>query len=187
MKKSLFALATLVMFVAGQAQSTGVKFGIKGGVQFTNFAGKSYFNESFDAKTGFYIGGLVDIPVSGNFHVQPELLYSMEGATITDTGTGQLDFGISYMRIPIMAKYYIMQGLSLQAGPEIAFKIGANEDYADEAIASTDFGLGIGAGYELPMGLMFDIRYNLGLSNIDENGDDDIKNTGLQLGLGYRF
>lgn len=90
-----------------------------------------------------------------------------------------------------MAKYYIMEGLSLQAGPELAFKVGAEDDFTDEAIKSMDFGLGIGAGYELPMGLMFDVRYNLGLSNIAEEdvfGDGvEIKNTGIQLGLGYRF
>jgi hypothetical protein len=85
-----------------------------------------------------------------------------------------------------MAKYYVMEGLSLQAGPEIAFKVGA-DDEIDEGTKSMDFGLGAGAAYELPMGLFFDVRYNLGLSNISEEDDFDIKNTGVQVGLGWRF
>ena len=189
MKKLVLTIFALAAFSASNAQGADtVKFGVKAGVQFTNFAGDDAgFGESWDPKTGFFIGGLVDLPVSGNFHVQPELLYSMEGATVGDTGAGELDYGVSYLRIPVMAKYYIIQGLSLQAGPEIAFKIGTAEDYADDAIKSMDFGIGAGAGYELPMGLMFDIRYNLGLSNISDLEDREFNNTGVQLGVGYRF
>lgn len=158
------------------SSSEGMKFGVKAGLNMTNFTG----DLDSDAKTSFYIGGLVDFAVSDKFHVQPELLYSMEGAD--DDG------GISYLRVPIMAKYYIMEGLSLQAGPEIAFKVATEEDLLDEMTKSTDFGLGFGAGYELSNGLMFDARYNAGMTNIyDGDGDFDIKNTGFQIGLGYRF
>lgn len=176
MKKILLsAVAVFAFAYAAQAQSEEMKFGVKAGVGFTNF---STDGDSPDGATGFYVGGLVDLPVSGNFHVQPEVLYSAEGAD---------DAGIDYIRIPIMAKYYVMEGLSLQVGPEIAFKVSA-DDGLDEFTKSTDFGLGAGAGYELPMGLFFDVRYNLGLSNIsdiDEGGD--IKNTGFQVGAGWRF
>lgn len=183
MKKIIFSALALFAFGFANAQDAdGIKFGVKAGVQFTNFSGDG----DWDGKTGFYIGGLVDIPVAEDFHVQPELLYSMEGAEAEEFG-GTADYGISYLRIPIMAKYYVMEGLNLQAGPMVAFKIGTAEDYADEASKSIDFGLGIGAGYELPMGVFFDVRYNLGLSNISDEDGTDVKNTGFQLGVGYRF
>lgn len=181
MKKLFLAGAALLAFTAASAQADGTKFGIKGGVQFTNFAGDGDWN----GKTGFYVGGLVDLAVAENFHIQPELLFSMEGAE-GDTPPNDVDFGISYLRIPVMLKYYVMEGFNLQVGPEIAFKIATAEEAVDEAITSTDFGLGAGLGYEMASGLMFDVRYNLGLSNITE-GDGDLKNTGIQLGLGYRF
>jgi len=178
MKKLILTVAAVFACGFANAQSEGVKFGLKAGLNLTNFTG----DVESDGATSFYVGGLVDLAVSENFHVQPELLYSMEGAD---------DASVSYLRIPIMAKYYIMEGLNLQAGPEIAFKVAAEDDFTDEVIKSMDFGLGIGAAYEMPMGLMFDVRYNLGLSNIAESdvvGDDvEIKNTGIQLGIGYRF
>ena len=174
MKKVFLTAVALFAFGFANAQADGVKFGVKAGVNLTNFTG----DVESDQGTGFYIGGLVDLAVSGNFHVQPELLYSVEGAK---------DASVSYLRIPVMAKYYVMQGLSLQVGPEIAFKIAAEDDFTDEVIKSMDFGIGAGAGYELPMGLMFDIRYNLGLANISEVEGADIKNVGIQLGVGYRF
>jgi opacity protein-like surface antigen len=186
MKKIVLSALALFAFGFANAQDAkgdqGVRFGVKAGADFTNFTGDG----EWDGKTGFYVGGLVDLTVAENFHVQPELLYSMEGAEV-DVEGATADYGVSYIRIPVMAKYYIMEGLSLQAGPEIAFKIGTAEDYADEAIKSMDFGLGIGGAYELASGLMFDVRYNLGLSNVSEDDTVDVKNTGIMLGLGYRF
>lgn len=183
MKKLMFSALALFAFGFANAQDSDMKFGVKGGVQFTNFTGDG----DWDGKTGFYVGGLVDFAVAEDFHVQPELLFSMEGAEADLGALGTADYGITYLRVPIMAKYYIMDGLNLQAGPQVAFKIATAEDYGDEASKSIDFGLGIGAGYELEGGFLVDVRYNLGLSNISENDDADVKNTGIMLGVGYRF
>jgi opacity protein-like surface antigen len=172
MKKIIFLFAALAGSFAMQAQ--GINFGVKAGANFTNFGGDA----DTDGKTGFYVGALADLPISGNFHLQPEVQYSSEGS--------DNDGNIDYIRIPIMAKYYVMEGLSLQAGPEVAFKIAA-DDFVDEATKSIDFGLGGGVGYELPMGLFFDARYNVGLSNISDVDGFDLKNTGFQIGAGYRF
>lgn len=181
MKKVLLSAVAILAFGFANAQddakkgSSDMKFGVKAGYSSTNFTGDA----DTDPRGGFYIGGLVDFTVSEKFHVQPELMYSTEGASD--------DAGIDYLRLPIMAKYYVMEGLSLQAGPEIAFKIAAQEDLLDEATKSLDFGLGFGAGYELSNGLMFDARYNLGLANISDVDGFDFGNAGLQIGLGYRF
>ncbi|UOK42493.1 MULTISPECIES: porin family protein [Flavobacterium] len=185
MKRIILTVAAVFAFGFANAQdksasSDAIKFGVKGGVQFTNFAGDDA--DGLDGKTGFYIGGLADFTVSEKFHVQPELLFSTEGAE--EDG---FDLGLSYLRLPIMAKYYVMEGLNIQAGPEVAFKVAAAEDLFDDSTKSVDFGLGFGAGYEMASGLMFDARYNLGLSNIADYEDGDLKNTGFQVGLGYRF
>ena len=161
-------------FGAMQAQSEEMKFGVKAGAAQTNLAGEG---DTGDTKIGFYAGGLIDLPVAGNFHVQPELLFSMEGAE---------DAGLTYLRVPVMAKYYIIEGLSLQAGPQLGIKVGAEDDFIDESTKSVDFGLAAGAAYELPMGLFFDIRYNAGLANISE-GEGDVNTLGVMLGVGWRF
>lgn len=172
MKQLLFSVLAVCMFTVGQAQE--ITFGMKAGVNFSNFT----VNEgSFDGRTGFYVGALVDWSFSETFHLQPEVLFSQEGAS---------DASLSYIRIPIMAKYYIMEGLSLLTGPSIAFKIAAEDDFVDEITKSMDIGFGIGAAYEMPMGLFFDARYNIGVANISELGGD-IKNSNFQIGVGYRF
>ncbi len=162
-----------VVLTATFANAQDKKFGVKAGYQSTNFTGDVTGN---DPNGGFYLGGLVDFSVSEKFHVQPELMYSIEGAK---------DAKLNYLRIPIMAKFYVMDGLSLQAGPELAFKAGGDDTIKD-GVKSMDYGLGLGAGYELESGLMFDARYNLGLANISDAAGS-LKNVGIQIGLGYRF
>ena len=171
MKKIILSILAVAAF--GTANAQDIKFGVKAGANFSNFTGDA----DSDGKTGFYVGGLADFAISEKFHVQPELLYSMEGAK---------DAEMDFLRIPIMAKYYVMDGLNLQAGPVLGFKINAEEGL-DEATKSLDYGLGFGAAYELEKGLFFDVRYNLGLSNISDVDGFDIGTSAFQVGLGYRF
>ncbi|MDD2985767.1 porin family protein [Flavobacterium sp.] len=171
MKKIILTIMAFAAF--GTANAQDIKFGVKAGANFSNFTGDA----DVDGRTGFYIGGLADFTVSEKFHVQPEVLYSMEGGK---------DAELDFVRIPIMAKYYVMDGLNLQAGPMLGFKIGG-EDGLDEATKSLDYGLGFGAAYELPIGVFFDLRYNLGLANISDNDMFDLGTTAFQVGLGYRF
>lgn len=171
MKKLI--LSFLVVIAFGTVNAQDMKFGVKAGANFSNLTGDA----DVDGRTGFYIGGLVDFGISEKFHVQPEILYSMEGGK---------DAELDFVRIPIMAKYYLMDGLNIQAGPMLGFKIGA-EDGLDEVTKSFDYGLGFGAAYELPIGVFFDLRYNLGLSNISDFDGEDVGTTAFQVGLGYRF
>lgn len=174
MKKLFLSAIAVLAFGFANAQSSEMKFGVKAG-----FTPSSTFTGDFegDATSGFYVGGLVDLAVADNFHVQPELLYSTEGAK---------DAKLNYLRIPIMAKYYIMEGLSLQAGPELGFVAGGDSEIKD-AVKSMDYGLGAGAGYELESGLMFDARYNIGMANIVKEGSGKLGTASINIGLGYRF
>ena len=52
---------------------------------------------------------------------------------------------------------------------------------------STNFSFAIGAGYKLASGLGFGARYNLGLSNIADESESDLKVGGFQVGLSYTF
>lgn len=173
MKKLFLSALAVFAFATASAQSDTVVFGVKGGLQVSTFQGDG----SFDSKTGFYIGGLVDLPIAGNFHIQPELLYSMEGADGLD---------MSFVRIPIMAKYYIIENLSLQAGPQLGFRVNA-EDGLDDVTKSFDAGISGGAGYEFPFGLFVDARVNVGLVNISDISGVDMTTHSFMVGAGYRF
>jgi len=181
MKNLLIILVVSVFAFSVQGQE--IKFGAKAGANFSNLNFSSDFGSlTPDGATSFYIGGLADIGFSEKLHIQPELLYSIEGAKDSD---------ISYLALPVMFKYYILGGLNVQAGPQVGFVLDAEN--GTDGLKSTNFGFNFGAAYELPGGFFADARYNLGLSNIvDDQGNqgaDDfkVKTKGFQIGVGFRF
>ncbi|WP_294822418.1 porin family protein [uncultured Flavobacterium sp.] len=199
MKKILLS-AVAVMAFGAAAQAQEMKFGVKAGL---NIANQGSDAETEGSRMGLHIGGVAEFKLSENFSIQPELLYSMMGSkvnTITeDLTVEEVDNKLDYLTLPVLAKYYIMEGLSLEAGPYVGFLMSAKQEDTDikDGIKSIDFGLNAGVAYDLPMGVFFQARYVLGLSDINDAGDTEIggvtyeapkvTNNGLQISVGYKF
>jgi len=201
MKKNVLTLlAVLALSTAAFAQ-TPTEFGIKAGVNIANYGGDI---EGTDARTGLHVGVVAEMKLSDNFSVQPELLYSMQGATYSesfDDVPGEITDKLDFILLPVMAKYYIIDGLSLEVGPQFGILLSAKSEAeaggetaeADiEVYRNFDMALNGGVGYELPMGLFVQARYSLGVTNIIEDTNDSIDdfvltNNNFQLSVGYKF
>lgn len=197
MKKILLsAVAVMALGYAAQAQSEDMKFGVKAGLNISNLGGDM---ETDGSRTGLHIGGVAEFKISETFSVQPEILYSMMGAKVKEADFESLDvveydINLDYLSIPIMAKYYVAEGFSVEAGPYVSFLMSAKEDGNDakDYYKGVDFGLGGGVAYDLPMGVFFQIRYSAGLSDINDfevEGLESAKitNNALQVSVGYKF
>lgn len=203
MKKIVLSLlAVAAMGLSANAQQV-VKFGPKAGVNLSNLSGGDADN--LDMKVGFHVGAFAEIFFTDKFALQPELLYSTQGAKGEILG-GDFEAKYDFINIPIMAKYYVIDNLAVEAGPYVGFLMKAeNElsgstssfsgDVKDE-MKSVDFGLGFGASYSLDNGFFAGARYSLGLSKIGEKNDaavlsmglgEDIKNSVIQISVGYKF
>ncbi|SDS27613.1 Outer membrane protein beta-barrel domain-containing protein [Formosa sp. Hel1_31_208] len=201
MKKLLVCLFVTVFalaFVNAQNTNESVKFGAKAGVNFSDITGDDA--DSFKGRTSFHVGGAVEIPISESFSIQPEILYSSQGSDweemfegMTFSGTVKADF----LNVPIMAKYYVVEGLSIEAGPQVGILLSAKEETEGEEVdikddlKGIDFGVNFGLGYQLDNGINFAARYNLGLSDLNDNpdflGESSYKNSVIQLSVGYFF
>ncbi|WAC02881.1 porin family protein [Lacinutrix neustonica] len=215
MKKLLFTAAIAVLgFTTVNAQE--VQFGAKAGVNFATLSGDNV--DGVDSKTGFHVGVVAEIMVSEKFSFQPEIMYSAQGASTSYSETQ--NFGgdtysyeeeekakLNYINLPLMGKFYVAEGFSVEAGPQIGFLISAKGEYEYsetlngvtqsgseeediENISSVDLGVNFGLGYKLDNGLNFGARYNLGLSNInDYEGADNNKvhNNVIQVSVGFMF
>lgn len=205
MKKLLLIAGVALLTLSTQAQE--IRMGAKAGLNLATIGG----DDTGDAKsrTSFHIGGLVEIPISEKFSVQPELLYSSQGATAKDSETflGQTisfesKLKLDYINIPIMAKYYVIEGLAIEAGPQVGFLVSAKgeievtgggeaeseKEDIKEFYNTLDFGVGLGASYRLDMGVFFGVRYNLGLANINkDSGNFKNQNNVFQISAGYTF
>ncbi len=187
MKKLLLSAAAVMAFsFATQAQE--VKFGAKVGVNIADLGGDA---ETDGSLTGLHIGGVAEIKLTETFSVQPELVYSMQGAAVKDELGGDADLKLGYLNVPIMAKYYLMEGLSIEAGPQVGFLMSAKaeDDDVKDGYKSIDFALNGGVAYDLPMGVFFQARYSAGLSDINdfEGSDAKITNNVISLSVGYKF
>src|SRR5690554_2287798 len=157
---SLFALAA--MGLSANAQQV-VKFGPKAGVNFANLSGDDI--EDSKMKTSFHVGAFAEIFFTDKFAIQPEVLFSAQGA---EEKEGDGKWNLDYINIPIMAKYYVIDGLAVEAGPYVGFNM--NSELESEGVTmdvkdgtkSVDFGLGLGANYNLDNGFFIGARYNLG-------------------------
>lgn len=177
-------LLSIFLFVTGVVANAQLKFGVKAGANISNVA-----VEKSENKVGFNTGVFAQYKFA-KFAVQPEVLFSMQGAKF-DGGKSELN----YINIPVMAQYYIIPGLAVEAGPQLGFLISAKdkvdgEDFSDvkDFMNSTDFAINFGASYELPVlpvGVF--ARYSLGLSDIAKEGSDPGKNRVFQIGAFVKF
>ena len=191
MKKNILTAIAILAFGFVNAQQT--RFGIKGGVSLTNFSGDAEAN----SKVGFLVGGFAEIKVIERLSIQPELLFSAQGARYEYIGMDNTNLNLSYINIPVLAKFYVTKEFAVEGGPQIGFLTSAKDDGEDvkNFYKSADFGFNFGAGYNFTDNLSVGLRYTVGLSGVVDGGDyDDIddyydsaKNSVLALSLAYKF
>ncbi|MBL4745474.1 MAG: PorT family protein [Flavobacteriaceae bacterium] len=201
-KLFLTAMIAVLSVVCIHAQAS---FGVKAGVNFANMTGDVADNSML---TGVHIGVIGEFKVSDKFSVQPELLYAMQGYKSKDFDglvTSDDTLKLSYINLPVMLKYYMIEGMSIEFGPQIGILLAAKADGSeiyegettswkdydmDEYLEKVDFSLNFGLGYELENNLFFQARYTIGLSDIskqEEGYEGKLKNNVIQLSVGYKF
>ncbi|MBW1295160.1 porin family protein [Aquimarina litoralis] len=171
--KKLFLLAIVLIGFTSISNAQSLKLGIKGGINLSTINGDNV-PSNLDARTGYHIGVAAQIGLPGKFAIQPELLYSAQGAD---------DLDIDYVNIPILVKYKFLKFLSFEAGPQ--FGVLVNDDYAD-AIETKNFDVSAAAGAGVEFGKFFaQARYNFGITDVVDNSD--VRNGTFQLSVGYYF
>lgn len=169
--------------VQGSGPSDGIeelRFGVKAGLNVSTFLGNDFVD--ITPKLGAYFGGMAEIPVFfDNFYLQPELLFSFQGA---DVGPGNLN--LTYIHLPVMAKYHFTDKIAVEIGPQLGFLLGDNgEDYGTVDTNTVHVGLNLGGGYRLNDNFYFQLRFGVGLSKVLDNSD--LKNGIISLGACYFF
>jgi len=191
MKFYLVTILTIMVLAAGtvnaqQHINIGTKIGVNS-YSISNDVGPSY-----DSKIGLHAGILGHIHLDGTggqFALQPELVYSMQGGKF-----GGTNFNLDYLNIPVIVQYMFDNGFRLQAGPQLGLLVRAKAEGNNTSVdvkddfKTMDLGLSLGAGYiHVPSSFGIDIRYNIGLSDITENSNVQSNSRGIQVGVFYLF
>lgn len=186
MKRVFCIVSTILLSIlAASAQET--HFGLKAGL---NVASATLSpGGDYNSKAGLHVGGLAHIHLNKNFALQPEIVYSMQGGERSDGIRLKLD----YINIPLLVQYMTDNGFRLQTGPQLGFLVSAKtkvddvEENRKESFKGTDFSWTFGAGYLFPGGFGLDARYNLGINDVWEPSNAEIKNSVFQFGVFYQF
>jgi hypothetical protein len=193
MIKIKLVLTTLlaVILICGTATAQHVNFGIKGGLNLYNI--KNDNNVTYDNSVGFHLGLLAHIHLAKRFALQPEVIYSTQGANYS-IGSTNGDLKLDYINIPLLFQFMFDNGFRLQAGPQVGVLVSAKSKFGSltsevkNNYSNVDVGATAGISYvHPPSGFGFDARYNAGLNNINENSSVTSKNRGFQLGVFYLF
>ncbi|WP_280139524.1 porin family protein [Aquimarina amphilecti] len=165
--------------------------GFKGGINYSSILGDA---DDISGRVSIHLGAVVEYPISSKFYVQGELLYSAQGYKVEVAGQEQ-KISLNYISLPIITKFYVTDKISLETGPQFSIltTVG-NDEVADndpffDSFNDFDFSWALGAGYKLESGLFFQLRYNLGLTNINDTAIIDVtnRNSVAQLSVGYLF
>jgi opacity protein-like surface antigen len=186
MKKLL--LTTFLAFGFFATAQT-IDFGVKGGINFSNFNG-SIVGVSTNNLTNFHFGFVTEFHLFENFSIQPELLYITKGAELKGFDE-QVKNELGYLALPILAKFYLTEnGLSLEAGPQFSFLVNERNEIADGA-KKMDLGIVGGLGYQLTDNIFVQARYVAGLTKVYDGdtagGTIDLKHSVIMLSAGIKF
>ncbi len=195
MKKISFIALFIISFYPLQAQ---LQFGIKAGINQTTFNATYVSDVTYTPKTNFNAGVIVSFPLGSAFSLQPEAVYSGQGANINTTNVNGV-YKYQMLNFPVLIKIVIVSHFFAETGPQVGFTLGAKiyeGGYPTTNIKSQtkspDYSWTFGVGYQLPMNLGLDIRYNLGLTDLAKDGsnsynDGSVKNSVIQVGIYYIF
>ena len=209
MKKLFVGLAVVV-----GSMSFAQQFGIKAGANISSIS-KDGFEDS-KSKVGFYGGLFMNAPLSEQFSIQPEVLYSQQGAEVKRTYTvlgntttidGKLN--LDYITVPVMFQFKATPEFYIEAGPEFGFLVNAkqkgdikvngntvasNTYDAKDNYNSFNMGAALGVGFNVTENFGVNARYVAGFTDINKDGNtslqnDDNKNRNntFQVGLNYKF
>lgn len=186
MKKIILA-AVLFIATSAAVQAQFLQIGVKAGVNFASQTGDAYLEDvAFDKDgiTSFHAGLVAELKLLESFSIQPELLYSTQGATYKNAGN-EFKNELGYLSIPVMAKFYLGKSFSIEAGPQASFLLSERNDFDVKDAETFDFALNAGLGFKITKNLFIQGRYSLGLTEASKNAD--VKNSTVQLSAGFMF
>lgn len=194
MNRTMILTAMLSLVLVGSTTTQAAEEiygGFKGGVNFANQSVDPADSELSDSRTGMALGGYVGIPVNQSFAVQPEALFTMkgdEGSVGSVSGSTKLN----YIEMPVLARVGFMTDASarpsIYAGPSVGFNLSAktetdtgsatDETDIKEETNPIDFGMVVGGGVAFAMGeskrnVGLDLRYTMGLTNVNDSASAD--------------
>ena len=158
-------------------------------------------------KIASHIGGFVEYFFTDAIAVQPELLYTIKGASFKDATDEEYTsaYVLKYISIPVMAKYYVSKSFSVEIGPYASYLLSAKNVEVNGIFSSAlgseaaaidlkdsfkpfEFGAALGFTYVTKKGIYLGARYEYGILDIAkplEDVDASFRNATIMASVGF--
>jgi hypothetical protein len=166
---------------------------------------------------GFIIGGEVEYQLTKMFSIAAGVNYAQQGSGWKDEDLNingvKMDIKdakieLAYVNVPLVLNAYLFKGFAVKTGVQFGFLTSADlkatmraekgnvsnkvefDKSVKEDFKKFDLSIPVGVSYEFKVPIVIDMRYNIGLLDINKNkeqGDPTIKNQMLQITAGYKF
>ncbi|MEA4841476.1 MAG: porin family protein [Bacteroidales bacterium] len=214
--KKLTTLVLIVLLFASSAHAQ-LRFGIKCGANASSLSTTSSVIDQVKAATSYQAGVLMQLKLGGfaiqpellysikggdlrNANLSPQLAALTQNADEIKYKTQNIDIPVNFQ----FGKSFGPARIYAQIGPYVSFQLGAAlngdvklYDTVDETFEFNkyDWGVGLGVGAEL-LGFQFSFKYDFGMnevgketgiSDINVNPFNEMKNRNLNVSLAYLF
>ena len=213
--KLLFLIAVSFLLISNfKVKAQEINYGVKAGLNYSNFKTSNTGRFDYEYKSFYHAGIYADVSINEKIKIQPELLYSAQGSKVfldeSDLmgGTNPVDqviagsksefkYSFNYLLLPIMMEFNFYKGFFIAAGPQSGYLISSKQELIDNSNSyftnegingdfkkfTIDFNFGM--GYEFKNGMNVNLRYSLGLNNINKSDFVEYKNSVYQFSIGY--
>lgn len=186
--RSFLAIILLLLAVSSTYAQVSFGIGLKGGL---NFASVSFSPElqlgqgvTKGGRTGIMFGAAAELGFAKMFYVALEPTYCGKGCSFTAGAVSQT-LAYNYLNLPVLFKVKFLKGMVRPygfLGPNLGILLSATSSTTGAAqgngdvdikarTSGTDFALDFGGGAEInvmpKLAITGDVRYSLGLGNID--------------------
>jgi len=224
MKKIIMMAVAAFMATAANAQFEKGTWSLQPflGVGFSSITNTSDLpignNKTLDKKVKgvSVIGGEAEYQFAEKFSAAAGINYTSQGVAWDDYNDGSVKYkdinvSLGYIKIPLVANYYIFKGFAVKAGVQFGFLINskinlhaegkvnidgerdadiyASVDMKDQ-FKKFDFSIPVGVSYQFKVPITIDARYQIGLTRLNKNTADGVKNSKnsvFTLTVGYKF
>lgn len=158
-------------------------------------------------KTGLVVGAEMEYQWLKGVGLTGGLLYSVQGYKFDDMETSQtpkevlagLKEDMHYIIMPLMINLYVYKNFAIKTGVQLGYLLNAQlkydyiiENSKQESAGNNqihhkwDFSIPVGISYEYQK-VVLDLRYNIGLNNINKDYAEVSKNSVIMMTLGYKI
>lgn len=192
-------MATAAITVKAQNFHFGIKTGINLSKETKTEVERQVQDFDKEFRKGFHIGGIVTYSINKKWELEGNLMYSQQGYKehLFSIENNRTIYSIrsNYINLPIAIKYYPLEHLYIEMGPQIGFLISKKHKIQGEGNITKyiplkpnhiDLSLFCGLGYKFSNNILLEARYIHGLNNTYKNVTLS-QNRNIQFSIGYLF